>query len=98
MGLDELRALRLRDTFHVALGQDGFWGDAVHADIEWSGLGGSVLGEEFDASFSRRVRNRRSGMGPSASRGRYGDDVSCAPLLHAWEDALEREKGRGEVA
>src|SRR5438067_11832182 len=82
-----------RDQLAVALGQDGFGGDAVGPDPIWSGLGGEVLGEQGDRGLGRAVGDGRAAVEYAAGRGGHRDDHAAAPLLHAAQEALEGEEG-----
>src|SRR5262245_8201433 len=59
MHLDELRLLKQGYARLIAVGQDGFRCDTVHANAEGTRLGRDVLREHLDPGFSGGVRDRR---------------------------------------
>src|SRR5262249_36332420 len=51
-----------------------------------------------DACFGRGVRDGRTGMRPARRSRRHGDDATFAARLHAWQEALDRQERRAEIA
>src|SRR5262249_18257556 len=97
MGLDELRPLRFRDALQVPLREDRLWSDTVHSHIERPGLSRNILREELDACLRRGIGDWRPWVRATAGRRRDGDDDAGSSLLHAGQEALDREERRRQV-
>src|SRR5262245_25749537 len=51
--LDELRLLSVWYARAIAIGEDGLWRDAIHADPERTGLGGDIQREDLNTCCGR---------------------------------------------
>src|SRR5262249_19149125 len=81
----------------VTLGEDRFGRYAIHANSVRPGLGGYVLGQDLDPGLGCGIRYWGLRVRPASRRRGDRDDAAGLSLLHTRQDALDRQKRRGEI-
>src|SRR5262252_161233 len=71
---------------------------AIRTDSVRTDLAGEVLRQNFYTGLGGCIRDRRHRIGPARRGRRNRNDVPCSALLHARQEAFNREEGRSEIA
>ncbi len=96
-GSDERSCTSFGIIGEVALGQDRLGRDAVRSNSGGTGLRGDILRQQLEARLRRGIRDRAAWVRATSGGRRHRDDVAATALLHARQEALDRQERRGEV-